>query len=175
MSPPVPPPDRETVELGRVVGVFGFRGEVKLHLDNPASDLLTRAFPVILVAPDGSRRDAELSARRGAGKRVIGRFGHVGDEAGARALQGARILARTADLPAPGDGEVYVWQLEDAEVLVGDAVVGRVTAVQGSGPVAVLEIDGGGREPWLVPLHEEFVVEARPGRVVLRPGALDEA
>lgn len=168
---PNPP---ETVTLGRVVGVFGFRGEVRLHLENPESDLLDRPFPVVLVGPAGVSRSARLSARSGAGKRIIGRFEGIDDEAAARALIGFGVLARTADLPPPEAGEVYVWQLEDAEVRIGEERVGRVAAVQASGPVSILEIDVGARDPVFVPMSDAFVASAAPGRVVLRPGALDE-
>jgi 16S rRNA processing protein RimM len=168
------PVELGTVELGRIVGVFGFKGEVRLHLDNPDTELLDAPFPVILVGPDGGRRHTRLSARPGAGKRILGRVDGVTDDAGAKALQGFRVLARIADLPPPAEGEVYVWQLEGAEVRIGDALVGRVLGVQESGPVAILEIDVGARDPALVPMVEAFVVSAAPGLVVLYPGALDE-
>ena len=164
----------EHVTLGEIVGVFGFKGEVRLFLDNPASELLDRPLPVILEGPDGARREARLSARSGAGKRVIGRVVGVDDEADAKALLGHRILVRTADLPAPAEDELYVWQLEGAEVHIGDAVVGRVVGVQSGGPVAILEIDHGQRDPAFVPLREAFVVRAAPGRVELVAGALDD-
>lgn len=165
---------RGELEIGRVVGVFGFRGEVKLHLDNPTSHLLDTPFPMVLVAPDGARRPAKVSARKGAGKRVLGRVEGVADEAAARALQGHRLFVRVADLPAPEEGELYVWQLEGAEVVEAGAVVGKVVDVQASGPVAILEIDHGAREPAFVPLTATFVAEAVPGRITLVPGALAE-
>ncbi len=174
MGRPSAPLDDDWIELGQVVGVFGFRGEVKLHLDNPESHLFGGSSPVRLVSPDGTFRDARLSARPGAGKRVLGRIAGLDTEDGARALGGWRVFARKADLPAAEEDELYVWQLEGAEVELDGAVVGRVLSVFPSGPVAILEIAAGRREPALVPLAADFVVSAVPGRVVLRAGALDE-
>jgi 16S rRNA processing protein RimM len=169
-------PAAESVELGRVIGVFGFRGELRVHLHNPGSDFLREPRTVVLVAPDGARRAARLQVRPGSGQRILGKVDGVDDEAGARALDGHRITVATADLPALPDGEYYVWQLEGAEVRIDGVAVGRVGEVQPAGPHDVLRVDLPDGEPRFVPLLAEFVarVDAEHAVVELVPGALEE-
>jgi 16S rRNA processing protein RimM len=180
---PAPPKSRslgggdEEVELGSITGVFGFKGEVRLYLHNPESDLLRTPRAVVLVAPDGRRRPATLSARPGAPPRVIGRIDGVTDEAEATALRDWRVMIAKATLPALEPDEFYVWQLEGAVVRIDGARVGEVRGVQQAGPTDILEIAvDGEREERFVPLVAEFVRRVDPvERVVeLVPGALEE-
>lgn len=163
------------VELGYVSGVFGFRGEVRLYLHNPSSDLLREPREVVLVAPDGARRTARMSARPGAGKRVLGRIEGVSDERGAAALEHHRVLIARDALPATDEGEFYVADLLGLAVEAG-ARRGAVVEVHQAGPVDVLEIDVGGREPVFVPMVDGAVrsVDLDAGVVILAPDALDE-
>ncbi|MEQ1503964.1 MAG: ribosome maturation factor RimM [Myxococcota bacterium] len=184
-DPPSPPGNGtgdDEIELGSVTGVFGFRGEVRLHLHNPESDWLRKPRRVTLVAPDGARTGATLSARPGAGSRIIGRLAHVADEAAATALRGHRIVVAKRDLPALEADEFYVWQLEGATVEIDGQVVGTVVGVQTAGPNDVLEVQpapgpGGERSDVVfVLLLREFVREVDPVAKIVRlaPGALDE-
>ena len=62
MSPHTPRASRDgrftpdDVRLGHVNGVFGLRGDVRLYLYNPGSELIGERIDAQLVAPDGSRR-----------------------------------------------------------------------------------------------------------------------
>jgi len=165
----------DEVELGYVSGVFGVRGEVRLHLHNPGSDLLRAPRAVVLVGPDATRRSVELSARPGAGRRILGRIAGVEDRDAAEALIGWRVRIPKDALPAAAPGEYYVWQLEGAAVLVGEERRGTVARIHRAGPVDVLEVATGG-EPAFVPMIAANVagidVEARVIRLVA--GALDE-
>ena len=51
----------DELELGSLMGAFGVRGEVRVWLHHPESDLLATPREVVLVAPDGSRRRARGS------------------------------------------------------------------------------------------------------------------
>lgn len=164
------------VELGRVIGVFGFRGEVRVYLHHPDSDLLRTRRAVVLEGPDGTRRPAEMSVRPGAGQRIIGRIVGVDDEASARALDGWRIVVPTEALPALPEDEVYVWQLQGAAATIEGARAGTVVDVQRAGPNDVLEIELPDGDVRFVPLIAEFVraVRADEGVVELHAGALEE-
>jgi 16S rRNA processing protein RimM len=166
---------RDEVELGFVSGVFGFKGEVRLHLHNPTSDLLRTPRSVILVAPDGARRAVTMSARPGAGKRVLGKIEGVRDEHEAGALKDFRVLIPRDALPETEEGEFYVADLVGLEVEAGEER-GTVTEIHQAGPVDVLEVDVGGKEPVFVPLVEGTVlgVDLDAGIVRLVEGSLDD-
>jgi 16S rRNA processing protein RimM len=168
------PLDHE-IELGFVSGVFGFRGEVRLHLHNPDSDLLRQPREVVLVAPDGVRRPARMSARPGAGRRILGRIDGVRDEHEAGALKDHRVVMARDALPATGAGEFYVADLVGAAVEAGERR-GTVTDIHHAGPVDILEVDVGTREPVFVPLLDGVVLAVDlDARVVrLAADALDE-
>lgn len=157
---------REVV-LGRVVGVFGFKGEVRLFLDNPESDWLFVSRKVALVSPEGERREVRLQARSGAGKRVLGAIEGVSDEETARSLMGWRILARMRDLPPPDPGEWYQAQLLGMEVITDTGRrVGTLHAVHQNGPVDVWEIQGPAGTHYL-PVLEAHVLEVRDDEVLV--------
>lgn len=164
------------VELGRVSGVFGVRGEVRLYLHNPSSFLLDGEHDVELVGPDGQVKAARLSARPGAGKRILGRIAGIEDRDSAAALMGWQIRVARRALPDLEPDEYYVWQMEGAEVQVlGRAgSLGRVVTVHQTGPIELIEIDTGTAEPLFVPSLEVFVerFDAGAGVLVLRESAL---
>lgn len=171
----------EELELGHVVGVFGVRGEVRVHLHNPGSDLLARGSEVVLVDPGGRRHRARLRTRDGAGKRVLGRLDGVGDRDRAAALKGWRFGVSKDALPALDEGAFYVWQLVGADVHEGEAdapdlpVVGTLVDVQETAAHDVLVVEASDGELHFVPCVHEWVVllDVEDGRLVLRPGALD--
>ncbi len=170
----------DEVELGFVNGVFGVRGEVRLHLHNrETSVLFDGAHPVVLIAPvDGRRFAATLSARPGAGARVLGRLDGVDDPEAARAWMGWRVAIAQAALPALEDDEFWWWQVEGLPVYVGAQRVGTITAVHETPAVELFEIapEGGG-EPLFVAVVDENVVaiDVSGGRVELAASALEEA
>lgn len=166
----------DEVELGSVTGVFGFRGELRLHLHNPTSDLLSSPREVVLVAPDGRRTTGLLSARPGAGNRIIGRLRGTETEDAATALRGVKIRIRKSSLPRlPGD-EFYVWQLEGAAVEIDGQRVGTIVGVQTSGPQDILEVQRADGEMIFVPALREFIVAVDVAQSVVQlvTGALDD-
>lgn len=154
----------EPIVLGEVIGVFGFRGELRVLLHHREGTALGRPRRVTLVAADGSRRPATLTVRSGAGKRLVGRVDGVEDEAGAQALVGARIEVDRADLPEPGEGEWYIHDLVGA----------RVRDVAGVEHGTLTDVVPGQVDVWVLDEGEAFVVATRgaivavdvPGRVV---------
>ena len=83
--------------------------------------------------------------------------------------RGASIEVELSDLPQPGDGEYYAFQLVGLEVEeAGGPKLGRVTEVS-SGPANdVLELDTG----LALPLVEACVqeVDLEGGRILVKPG-----
>lgn len=164
----------EELELGHLMGAFGVRGEVKLYLHNPDSDLLARPRDVVLQGPDGSRRTARLRARTGAGRKVIGVVEGVNDRDGAAALTGWRVRIPASALPPPAEDEFYVHQVLGARVESGGVAVGQVHDVHDNGPTTVLEVALAGGRVGYVPMLPTHVLELDVAgrRVVVAAGAL---
>lgn len=166
----------DEVEVGFVSGVFGVRGEVRLHLHAREESVLLdgEEWTVVLLAPDQRRYSATLRSRPGAGKRILGRISGSADRDQARELKDWRLLVREADLPVLDDGEFWVRDTIGLPVYQGEVRVGRVSDVTSTGPVDVLHVDTG-EEPVFVPLLDGFVeiIDLEEGRVLLRPGAIE--
>jgi 16S rRNA processing protein RimM len=166
------------IELGRVVGVFGTRGELRVYLHNPVDSVLERSTEVILRDPSGRESATTMIVRPGAGRRILGRVQGVDTPEQARALMGTVILVERSALPAPPPGEFYVTDLIGLHVVdSAGADLGRLSEVI-EGPVDAWVIDRGpGRaEAWVMAEAKNIVaVELAAGRVVVRAGALAEA
>ena len=163
------PPAGEEVEIGYVSGIFGVRGEVRLHLHHRESPLLDDGHDVVLVDSKGGRWGAHLRSRAGAGKRILGRFRTQLTREQAADLKGWTIRVLASALPTLDEGEFWVWQLEGVDVRVDGTVVGTVVTVHATGPVDVFEVRiTGEREPVFVPALTEWVIDAGPMGLVLR-------
>lgn len=163
------------LELGRVVGIFGVRGELRLHLHHRESTLLAEGREVVLISPEGERRSGHLSTRSGAGRRVLGKLCGLDDRDEARELMGWRILIDRSALPEPEPGSFYVWAVRGLPVLVGERSIGEVVEVHSPGGGAdVLEVRTPAG-PVFLPLLREVVreIDVAGGRVVVAPDAVD--
>lgn len=164
----------DEVVLGEVIGVFGVRGEVRLMLHHRESDFLDRPRRVTLVGPRGERREVELVARSGAGKRVIGRVRGVERPEDAEALMGRLVVVPRAALPEPPPGEFYIHDLVGCTVVEeGGAEVGEIAdVVLGERDIWVLDTPHG--EAWLVAVADTIrSVDLPARRVVVRPGSVE--
>jgi 16S rRNA processing protein RimM len=162
------------IEIGSVLAVFGVRGELRVHLDNPRSDLWKAPVEVTAAWPDGSTREVVLAVRRGAGKRWLGRIEGVSDRDAAQGWVGVRFLFPEDRLPAPGPDEAYVFRIEGAPVEIGGLRVGRVSRIHSAGGADVLEIRTEDGRTEFVPCIDQQVerIDGTVPVVVLRTGAL---
>jgi len=158
--------------LGRVAGVFGVRGWVKLHsYTRPIENLLDYPRLWLVTAQPYEARLIEGKAQ------VSGLVAKISDASGApiedrdlaAALIGAEIQVERSALPKAEPGS---WYWDD---LVGLAVIsnageplGRVVSVTENGAQDVLVLEDGGRErliPFVVgPIIQSVDLEA--GRIV---------
>ncbi len=147
------------IALGGIVGVFSFKGELRVHLHHRESTTLREWRSVLLRAPDGQERPARMRVRSGAGKRILGTVEGVQTEAAAQALIGWEILIARADLPQTGADEYYV------EDLLGMPVFDETGA-----PVGTLEeIAPGHKDIWVIqpesPEADPYFVVAEGGNI----------
>ncbi|HCH62667.1 MAG: 16S rRNA processing protein RimM [Deltaproteobacteria bacterium] len=164
------PPD---VRLGYVNGVFGLRGDVRLFLYNPDSELVGLRFVVALVAPDGSRTERGIETRPGSGRRILARIDGVTTPEDATALKGHELVLPEDELPQEADGEWYHRDLLGTPVETESGTALGVLRDIVSGPgMDTWVIRGDEGEVWV---HARAVdlIEVEPGgRVVVADGAV---
>jgi 16S rRNA processing protein RimM len=103
------------VVLGRISGVFGVKGWVKVHSYTDPRDNVV-AYPVWTIRQRGVDRAVEVEDGRGHGGNVVAKLRGVDDPEQARGLMGAEIFVARALLPACEPGEYYWTDLEGLEV-----------------------------------------------------------
>lgn len=94
------------VALGVIARPHGVRGEVRVHLFNPASTLLLECDHVVLRMPDGEWV-AEVVRSRPDKDGVLMHFAETTDRDAADELRGAEVCIPRAALPPIEDGEFY--------------------------------------------------------------------
>lgn len=150
--------DTRRVVMGKVGGLFGIRGWVKVHSYASPPENLLRYQPWQLCI-DGAWRALEVTAGRRHGKGVIAQLAGYADRDDARTLIGAEIAVERAQLEAPAENEYYWTDLIGTTVVNRDGVaLGRVDHMIETGANDVLVVRDG-RGETLIP----FVI----GRYVL--------
>lgn len=132
--PGVPRP----VVLGRIAGVYGIKGWVRvLSYTRVREDILR--YPSWLVGTEWRR--VRVGRRQGAG--VVAQLEGIDDRDQALALVGAEIAVARSDLPALAPGEFYWADLIGLEVVTTQGVaLGRVRRLFETGANDVLVIEG---------------------------------
>lgn len=158
------------VELGYIAGVFGVRGEVRLHLHNPESSLFDAPLEVTL-SKDGVARVARITLRTGAsGGKLVARIDGVEDRNAAEELKGSTLAVPESMLPELDEGEYYLSEVVGMDVYEGDVRVGEVIAVHSTGPVEVFELDG---ERYLPSTRDRLLgIDRERRRILIAEGAL---
>lgn len=101
--------------LGRIAGVFGVRGQVKVFSHTEPREGIADYSPWWLEVA-GERRAYRVLEVRRHGQGVVASLEGVGDRDQAAALVGAEISVNRADLPPTGQDEVYWTDLEGLRV-----------------------------------------------------------
>lgn len=161
----------DRVLIGEVVKPHGLRGElcVEWHADSPElCDDLPRVW---LEPPSGKAKAFAIAAWRMHHKRLLLTLQGIGDRTQAEAWRGARIFARTEDMPEPEEGEVFLHQLIGLRVLTVDGrQIGLLESVMAE-PQEIWTIRGEGGVEILFPAQPEFVeeIDLGAGSVTVAP------
>lgn len=158
------------VPLGRIVGIFGVHGEVKLESWTEPRERIFDYRPWLLASAPGEVQTVDGVRGRKQGKGLVARLPGVDDRDQAAALVGRDILVDRGQLPAPAEGEFYWADLEGLEVVTTEGVVlGRVSHLVATGANDVLVVHGGGKEHLLPFVRERYVqdVDMEAGRIVV--------
>jgi 16S rRNA processing protein RimM len=162
----------EIVLLGRIVGVHGLKGEVKIAaFTGEPEDIASYGA---LRNADGTRQFHIAGLRSAKGATVIARLRGVAGRDEAEALRGTGLYVLRAALPQPESEEYYHSDLIGLEAVSPDGEpLGEVIAVHNFGAGDLLEIRfTGERQAALIPFESAHVpqVDIAGRRVtVVRP------
>ena len=148
---------RQPVVLGRIVGLFGVRGWVKVHSYTEPRDAVLD-YRDWLLCRDGNWETVELADGRRHGKGVIARLQGVEDRETAAEMLGSEIGVERDALPEPEEGHYYWADLEGLTVVDKDGKgLGKVAYLMATGANDVLVVDG----------PAERLIPFVPGAVIL--------
>ena len=129
--------------LGRIVGAFGIRGQIKIESWTEPRDAIFRYQPWILVDAAGHERQFEGARGKESGKHLVATFPDVTDRDVVEALRGTDIYVQRSALPPPKAGEFYWVDLEGFRVVNVEGVdFGTVSHLFSTGANDVLSIRG---------------------------------
>ncbi len=145
------------VLLGKIVGVFGLRGELKLESYAEPRVQIFRYQPWLLRSASGDKSMDQCRGRT-QGKGLVAELPGVLDRDAAAALVGAEIWVARSAMPQAKPGEYYWSDLEGVEVVTGDGVsLGRVSHLIATGANDVLVVKDAKRERLIPFLLGQFV------------------
>ncbi|OZG70645.1 ribosome maturation factor RimM [Hahella sp. CCB-MM4] len=107
--------DHEVV-LGKIVGVFGVKGWVKVQSFSSPIENIFSYKSWVLEFPDSSRKQSKLREGKRQGKGLVASLEGVADRDEARMLVGSVIKVAIDQLPELEQGDFYWYQLEGLEV-----------------------------------------------------------
>jgi len=160
-------PERRVL-IGRVVGVFGVRGELKLESYTEPPGALLRYQPWIFVHNAVESQLAGVKGRYNA-RGVVATVPGIADRDAAQALVGGEIWVARSALPKARPGEYYWVDLEGMHVETIDGVdLGHVSHLFATGSNDVLVVRGE-RERMIPFVLDQYVIsiDLDAGRIVV--------
>lgn len=155
------------VTLGRINGLFGVRGWVKVYSHTRPPENLLAYQRWFLACADGGRqsqwRPFSVVSAKPHGKTLIAQLADaqgevIADRDEALALLEADIAVARADMPQLPAGEYYWHDLVGLEVVNREAVkLGVVSGIMETGANDVLVVDGDGQ--CLIPFVMDAIVD----------------
>ena len=147
------------VLLGKIVGVFGVRGWIKIQSHTEPREALFDYRPWIL-RQRGTEREIRKFEGRPQGRGLVALLPGIDTREAAEALVGTEIWVERDAMPRPAPGEYYWVDLEGLAVQTVEGVaLGRVSHLIATGANDVLAVHDG---------EKERLVPYLPGDVVKR-------
>ncbi len=155
------------VELGKVVGVWGVKGWIKLHsYTRKRADIAQYKTWYLARHKKGPERDAEpksvkvLQCREQA-KGIVALIDGIDDRDEAALLSGLGIWIKQSDLPVLPEGEFYWQQLIGLTVANKTSEIGKVQSIleTGANDVLVCKPLVSGSPDVLIPYTDDVVIE----------------
>jgi 16S rRNA processing protein RimM len=146
------------VTLGRVSGVFGVKGWLKVQSYTEPRDNIAR-FPTWTLRIEGADHSFDVEDGHSHAGSVVAKLRGIDDRDRAREWVGAEVVVAREQLPATREGELYWTDLEKLEVRTTTGVVlGRVDHLLATGGNDVLVLDSSPQR--LIPFIAGDVVKA---------------
>ena len=169
--------NKPTLQVGYIPGPHGLRGEVRVHLHSPESEVLSQVDVLQASPRSGPPLALHITAVRPHKREWLVTFREISDRTAAEALKGATLHVSPDSLPPLGEDEFYLEQILGYRVI--DRTAGPLGTVRGflTTTIEMLSVvDDEGRET-LVPLLDGVVEELddsnRTVFVALPDGLLD--
>lgn len=157
---PLAEPGARAVILGRVSGLYGVRGWVRVFSYTEPREALLE-YKEWLVGRPGAWKPMEVAEARTHGRTLVARLAGTEDRDAATAYVGADVAVPRERLPETEEGEYYWSDLEGLEVRHRDGrVLGRVSRMLGTGAHDVMEVRAEGQD-------RETLIPFVPGEFVL--------
>jgi 16S rRNA processing protein RimM len=162
----------DLIQVGRVAGAFGVRGEVRIT--SFTAEPLALLDYKTLVREDGAPGLTLTSGREAKGG-VVARAREIETREQAEALRGLKLFIPRSALPDPEEDEFYITDLIGLAVQTAEGeALGVVKSVQDFGAGDLLEVaPAAGGPTWYLPFTRDAVPEVRisEGVVVAAPPA----
>jgi 16S rRNA processing protein RimM len=151
--------DLKKLVLGKIVGLYGVEGWVKLESYSEPRTQIFKYSPWFVGSADAAVEYANVKGRT-QGKGIVARLPGVDSRDAAAALIGTEIRVLRSALPKPKRGEYYWVDLEGLEVFNLEGVAfGKVSHLFSTGANDVLVVRDGDRERLVPFVTEQFVKE----------------
>jgi len=150
------------VELGKLVGVWGVKGWVKLHsYTRNRADI--RRYKIWYLQKPRSKSDpvpVQVLSCREQGQGIVAQLDGVNDRDQAMSMSGQVIFVKQSDLPKLPEGEFYWQQLIGLTVKNETLTIGQVQSIleTGANDVLVCKNAQEGKADVLIPYTEETVL-----------------
>ena len=152
----------DLILIARAVRTHGLKGEVVAEMLTDFPERFENVDELILVAPSGERKSAQLEDFWLQKDRVVLKLAGYDDFDAARQLVGYYFAVRESERVQLSEDEFYDWELEGCTVKVGDKNIGKVRSIMKTGGAEILVIDDEAGKERLVPLAASIVVKIEP-------------
>lgn len=158
------------VLMGRIVGIFGVRGQVKIESWTEPRQRIFAYQPWFVQSAQGHEQVFEKVSGREHGKGLLATLPGIDDRDAAQALMNSQISIAREHLPHLPQDTFYWADLEGLDVVtLSGTRLGRVSHLMATGANDVLVIHGDGREHLVPYVNGRYVkqVDLAGGRLVV--------
>lgn len=173
------------VKVGKVVGVHGLKGEIKIASFSDLSDLIDifedspdSDFFLVRSGKKPFEKVLSLESFRKHQSTLLVKFKGVDSRDDSEALKGAELEVSRKLLPKLENGEFYLFDLLGLEVREGEETLGKLEDIVNAGASDVYVIGGGDRGEIMLPANTDTILEINVDkgfiRVAIPEGLLEE-